>query len=72
MVVTTPYDTLPNITPNSKYIIIKIEQDIVWVRNDYGEVYPYKGMNFIEADVYFSLCLYVTFMRLLDLSNKPL
>lgn len=72
MIVTTPYLTLPHITPNKKYVIAKIENDILWVRNDYGETNPYKSIHFIEADVYSALCLYITFMRILNLSNKPL
>lgn len=71
MVVTTPYTTLPNITPNKKYIITQMERDLIWLRNDCGEVRPYKAINFIEADVFFALCLYMTFVRILDLSNKP-
>jgi hypothetical protein len=72
MVVTTPYHTLPNITPNKKYVISRMERDIIWLRNDFGEITPYKAINFIEADVFFALCLYMTFMKLLNLSNKPL
>jgi len=72
MIITTPYQTLPHITPYRKYIITKLEDDILWLRNDYGEVTPYKGINFIEADVFFALSLYITFMKILNLSNKPL
>lgn len=72
MVVTTPYQTLPHITPNKKYVITKLERDILWVRNDYGDITPYKSIHFIESDVYAALCLYITFMRILNLSNKPL
>jgi hypothetical protein len=72
MIVVTSYNTLPNITPNKKYVIENIEQDIVWIRNDYNVVAPYKAINFAEADVYFSLCLYYTFMKLLNLTSKPL
>lgn len=70
MIVTTPYTTLPNITPNKKYIISKMERDIVWIRNDYGEVMPYKAIHFIEADIFFALCLYMTFSKVLGLSDK--
>ena len=65
MVVTTPYLTLPHITPNKQYIIAKVERDLVWVRNDYGDTIPYKAIHFIESDVYCALCLYITFMRIL-------
>jgi hypothetical protein len=72
MIVTTPYSTLPNITPNKKYIISRLERDILWVKNDYGDIMPYKAIHFIEADVFFALCLYMTFMRMLNLTDKPL
>ena len=72
MVVTTPYSSLPNITPNKKYIITKVERDTIWLRNDCNENKPYKAINFIEADVFFALCLYMTFVRMLNLSNKHL
>ena len=72
MVVTTPYSTLSNITPNKKYIISRLERDIIWLRNDHGDIEPYKAIHFIEADVFFALCLYMTFMRILGLSDKPL
>lgn len=72
MIVVTSYNTLPNITPNKKYIIENIEQDLILIRNDHNKITYYKAINFIEADVYFSLCLYYTFMKLLNLASKPL
>lgn len=72
MIVTTPYQTLPHITPNKKYAIVRIETDILWLRNDYDEVTPYRSINFIEADVFYALSLYITFMRILNLTNKSL
>ena len=72
MIVTTPYKTLSHITANKKYVIRKVEQDIIWLENDYHEIEPYKSMHFIEADVYFSLCLYITLQRLLNFPFKPL
>jgi len=72
MIVTTPFTTLPHITPNKKYVISKLEQDMVWIRNDYDQIQPYKSLHFIEADVFYSLALYITFMRILNLTNKPL
>lgn len=71
MIVTSPYSTLPHITPNKRYVISKMEQDVVWVRNDYGVQAPYKGIHFIEVDVYYALLLYTTFMRILNLIDKP-
>ena len=72
MVVTTPYTTLEDITPNKKYIIYRMERDLIWIRNDIDEIVAYKAIHFIEADVFFALCLYMTVMRTLGLTNKPL
>ena len=72
MIVTTPYKTLPHITPNKKYVIHKLEQDIVWIQNDYRRIEAYKAIHFIEAEVFYALSLYITFMRILNLTNKPL
>ena len=71
MVVTTPYLTLPHITPNKRYVISRIELDVIWVKNDYDQEQPYRSIHFIEVDVYHALCLYTTFMRILNLANKP-
>lgn len=71
MVVTTPYTTLPGITPNKKYVIVDIDRDEILLMNDLGRVRTYQAINFIEADVFFALCLYVTFVRMLGLTNKP-
>lgn len=72
MVVTTPYKNLPHITMNKRYIIHKIEDEYIWVMNDYGHVTPYKAFHFIEVDTYYSLCFYLTVVRLLQISSKPL
>lgn len=70
MIVTTPHDYISNITPDKKYIILKKEQDIIWVRNDLGKVMSYKSIDFIEAQVYFALCFYTTLVKMFDLLNK--
>ena len=72
MVVTTPYDNIPGIQPNKKYVIFKVSGDKVWIRNDKDIVQEYDSIDFIEADLYFALSLYMTFMRLLNLTNMPL
>lgn len=72
MVVITPYQLIPHITPNKKYIILEIDRDIISIRNDIGIVSRYSGIEFIEADIYFTLNLYMTFTRILNLSNRPL
>lgn len=72
MIVTTPYTTLLNITPNKRYVIERLEQDLCWVRDDQDKITSYKAINFIEADVYYALNLYITLMRILNLTNKPL
>lgn len=72
MIVASPHKYLPHITQNKRYIISEVEEDYVWIVNDYGQKSPYKAIHFMEVDVLFSLSLYITFMRLLNLSSKPL
>jgi hypothetical protein len=72
MVVVTPYRTIENITPNKKYIITRIDYDTIHLVNDIGVSCKYKGIYFLEAEIYFSLCLYMTFVRILEISNLPL
>ena len=71
MIITTPYKTLTHITPNRKYVIHQISQDMLWIRNDADIIQPYRALYFIEADVFFALSLYITFMRVLNLTSKP-
>lgn len=71
MIVASPHKNLPHITSNKRYVVTKVEEEYVWVRNDYGDITPYKAIHFIEADVLFALSLYITFMNLLNLSSNP-
>ena len=72
MMVVTPYKTIENITPNKKYIIVGIDHDTIHLINDIGVSCKYKGLYFIEAEIFFSLSLYMTFVRILGISNIPL
>lgn len=72
MVVTTPYQTIPNITANSKYIILGIDRNLILLRNDAGVECLYSGIDFIEAEIYFALSLYITCTKMFGLANLPL
>ncbi len=72
MVVTTPYQTIPNITANKKYIILGVDRNLVLLRNDVGAECLYSGLDFIEAEIFFALSMYMTFTRILGLANLPL
>lgn len=72
MVVITPYQLIPHITANKKYIILEIDKGMVRISNDLGDIGWYSGLEFIEADVYFSINLLMTFTRILNLSKNPL
>jgi hypothetical protein len=72
MVVVTPYKIIENITANKKYIILRIEDDIVYLINDLGVECRYRGIQFIEAEVFFALSLYMTFVKILGISSLPL
>lgn len=72
MVVTTPYKIISNITPNKKYMILGIDEDNILIRNDVGVECLYLGLYFIEADIFFALSLYMTYVRILGIANSPL
>jgi len=72
MVVITPYQLIPHITANKKYVIEDIRGNMIKIRNDIEELTWHVGIEFIEADVYFTICLLQTFNRILNLSGNPL
>jgi len=72
MIVVTPNDSIENITPYKKYVIINIYRNMVLLRNDEGSEIYYHSVNFIEVDIFFALSLYMTLTRMFNLSANPL
>ena len=69
LVVITPAD-IENITVNRKYIVEALDYDHILLRNDIGELKLYSAYKFIEADLYFSMCLFSTLINLFKLGSK--
>lgn len=66
-IVTTFQNNLIGITPKRRYIVEGREEGgLVFIRNDEGMLEPYRSIHFMEADVIFSLLLYMTINRLLN------
>lgn len=69
MVVVTPVK-LRHITPNRKYVVEEIEEGFVVVRNDIGKLASFTAYQFIEADLYFTMCLFSSMITIYNLGNK--
>lgn len=64
-IVATPHKDIDNITPSRKYVIEKIDDNYIWIRNDFNELDVYFSLSFIEADLYFTFCFYSTISSIL-------
>lgn len=69
LVVVTPTN-YKNITANKKYVVHKLGEGEIFLKNDIGEILPYSSYQFIEADLYFTMCLFSTMIRIFQLGNK--
>lgn len=67
MVVVTPYLNLTSITADKTYEIEGIYHEYILIKNDLGILHPYKSIMFIEADVYFSMLIFLTLIKLFDI-----
>ena len=72
MLVVTPSDNIPNITQDRRYVVEYISGEYIQVRNNIDEVKEYKAHLFIEADVYYTVLLWLTVIRLFDIDPKHL
>jgi hypothetical protein len=72
MIVVTPSAFTPYLTADKKYIILDVENDWVMVEDDVGDLRYYRAHLFIEADVYYNLCLYLTLMRMFGVPPNSL
>ena len=69
LVVVTPA-TVSNITRNKKYVIHKVRGKQIYITNDLGDMKPYDAFQFMEADLYFTMCLFSTMISLYSLYKK--
>jgi len=72
MIVVCPSSNIPGITEDKKYVITDLEKGWVMIRNDEEETRYYQCHLFIEADVYYNMLLWLTFMRLFELDPQDM
>ena len=68
LVVTPSYHE--GITANRIYVVEKVVENKVFIRNDFGEVKPYALYSFMEADLYFTMSLFSSLISIFRLGNK--
>ena len=71
-VVVTPSSNIPNLTEDTKYVILGIQGDFVKIENDIGKIGLYKSVIFIEPDIYYNMIFYLTLLRLFNLEPRDL
>jgi len=69
-IVVTPTTALTGITKHKKYVVENITEDHIYLRNDYGEIRPFLAYQFMEADVYFTVCLFSTMITIFEINSK--
>lgn len=73
MVVVSPTTLAPYITEDKRYVILSIDgDDWITIQDDTGEARSYQSHLFIEADVYYTMILWLALMRLFDITAKDL
>lgn len=73
MIVVTPTTLKPYLTEDTRYVILSILQDdLILIQDDTGEERVYQSHLFIEADVYYCMVMWLSMMRLFDLSPKDM
>ena len=72
MIVVTPTSNIPFLTEDKKYIVLDVEGDWLMIEDDSEDTRYYQSHLFIEADVYYNMILWLTLMRLFEISHKDL
>jgi hypothetical protein len=73
MIVVSPASITNYITEDKRYVILSIDgDDWITIQDDTGETRSYQAHLFIEANVYYTMILWLAMMRLFDISAKDL
>jgi hypothetical protein len=73
MVVVTPTTLVPNLTADKKYVILALSNDDwIMIQDDTGETRYFQSHLFIEANVYYTMVMWLSSMRLFEISHKDL
>ena len=59
-----------NITTNKPYVVEKTGNGTIFIRNDVGELTEYNSYQFMEADLYFTISLFSTTIKIFRLGDK--
>jgi hypothetical protein len=72
MIVVCPSSSIPHITEDKKYVIVDVENDWIMIQDDTDDTRYYQAHLFIEADVYYTMLMWLTLMRLFGIEPKDL
>jgi hypothetical protein len=73
MIVVSPSSLVPYITEDKQYVVLSLNgDDWITIQDDTGETRSYQSHLFIEANVYYTMILWLTMMRLFDIAAKDL
>jgi len=73
MIVITPMTISPYLTEDKRYVVLSvIQDDWITIQDDTGEERAHRAHLFIEADVYYSMMIWLTIMRIFELSPKDM
>jgi hypothetical protein len=71
-VVVTPTQSIITLTPDKKYVVQDVEPDWIMIEDDAGDLRYYRTHLFLEANLYYTISMYVILNRLLNLTGKLL
>ncbi len=69
LIVVTPLNK-KDLSSDKKYVVEKIEKDTIFIVNDLGELKSYSAYKFMEADLYYTICLFSTMITVYNLGSK--
>lgn len=72
MLVVTPCSDIFHLTEDKKYVILDVQDDWLQITDDQNDTRYYRSNFFIEADVYYNMILYLTMIRLFEISHNHL
>ena len=73
MVVVTPTTSKPFLTEDRKYVVLSVADDkFIQIQDDTGETRYYHSHLFIEADTYYGMTMWLSTMRVFNLSPKDM
>jgi hypothetical protein len=73
MIVVTPTSLVPYLTEDKRYVVLAVHgDDWISIQDDTGEENTYHSHLFIEANVYYTMIVWLVIMRLFEISPKDM